>query len=114
MSIITQIADALAYLHRQEPPIIHRDIKPANIRITADDHVFLVDFGLVKVYDHKLRTTIGARAVTPGYSPPEQYGQGNTDARTDVYALAATLYTMLTGMNHKRAYSALWKTRCSR
>jgi eukaryotic-like serine/threonine-protein kinase len=97
LPIITQVADALTYLHRQNPPIIHRDIKPANIRLTADGQVFLVDFGLVKVYDQRLRTTIGARAVTPGYSPPEQYGQGNTDARTDVYALAATLYTMLTG-----------------
>lgn len=97
LAIITQVADALAYLHQQNPPIIHRDIKPANIRITPDGRVFLVDFGLVKVYDQQLRTTIGARAVTPGYSPPEQYGQGNTDARTDLYALAATLYKMLTG-----------------
>lgn len=97
LAIITQVADALAYLHQQNPPIIHRDIKPANIRIAPDGRVFLVDFGLVKVYDQQLRTTIGARAVTPGYSPPEQYGQGNTDARTDLYALAATLYKMLTG-----------------
>lgn len=97
LPIITQVADALAYLHKQEPPIIHRDIKPANIRINAEGHVFLVDFGLAKVFDQHLRTTIGARAVTPGFSPPEQYGQGNTDARTDVYALAATLYTLLTG-----------------
>ena len=95
--IITQVADALAYLHQQEPPIIHRDIKPANIRINAEGHVFLVDFGLAKVFDQHLRTTIGARAVTTGFSPPEQYGQGNTDARTDVYALAATLYMLLTG-----------------
>ena len=97
LSITIQVANALAYLHQQNPPIIHRDIKPANIRITPDGKVFLVDFGLVKIYDQTLRTTIGARAVTPGYSPPEQYGQGATDTRTDVYALAATLYTMLTG-----------------
>jgi serine/threonine protein kinase len=78
--------------------VIHRDIKPANIRIRPDGKAFLVDFGLVKVYDPHLRTTVGARAVTPGYSPPEQYGRGNTDSRTDVYALAATLYTLLTGL----------------
>jgi serine/threonine-protein kinase len=95
---IGQIAGALAYLHEQKPPIIHRDIKPANIRITEDGKAFLVDFGLVKVYDPHLRTTLGARAVTPGYSPPEQYGQGNTDARTDIYALGATLYHLLTGL----------------
>jgi len=95
---VTQIAGALNYLHGQNPPVIHRDIKPANIRVRPDGKAFLVDFGLVKVYDPHLRTTIGARAVTPGYSPPEQYGRGNTDSRTDVYALAATLYTLLTGM----------------
>jgi serine/threonine protein kinase len=95
---ISQIADALTYLHHQNPPVIHRDIKPANIRVRSDGKAFLVDFGLVKVYDPHLRTTIGARAVTPGYSPPEQYGRGNTDPRTDVYALAATLYTLLTGL----------------
>ncbi len=95
---IGQIANALAYLHAQNPPVIHRDIKPANIRITPEGKAVLVDFGLVKVYDPHLRTTVGARAVTPGYSPPEQYGQGNTDARTDIYALGATLYTLLTGV----------------
>ena len=94
---IGQIADALTYLHDRSQPIIHRDIKPANIRITPQGQAILVDFGLVKVYDEHLKTTMGARAVTPGYSPPEQYGQGNTDARTDIYALSATLYTLLTG-----------------
>ena len=57
----------------------------------------LVDFGIAKVYDSQLQTTAGARAVTPGYSPLEQYGQGTTDARTDIYALGATLYHLLTG-----------------
>ncbi|HSQ17203.1 MAG TPA: protein kinase [Anaerolineales bacterium] len=92
-----QIAGALEYLHAQPSPIIHRDIKPANIRIRLDGSAVLGDFGLVKVYDARLRTTIGARAVTPGYAPPEQYGQGTTDPRTDLYALGATLYTLLTG-----------------
>jgi serine/threonine protein kinase len=94
---ILQIAGALEYLHSQPSPIIHRDIKPANIRIRPDGSAVLVDFGLVKVYDSRLRTTIGARAVTPGYAPPEQYGQGTTDPRTDIYALGATLYSLLTG-----------------
>lgn len=94
---ISQIADALTYLHTQTPPIIHRDIKPANIRVTPEGNVYLVDFGLAKAYDPHRRTTVAARAVTPGYSPPEQYGQGNTDERTDQYALAATLYALLTG-----------------
>jgi serine/threonine protein kinase len=92
---ILQVADALAYLHSQKPPIIHRDLKPENIIITPAGKAMLVDFGVAKVYDPTLKTTIGARAVTPGFSPPEQYGQGTTDARSDIYALGATLYTLL-------------------
>jgi serine/threonine protein kinase len=92
-----KVCEALTYAHEQNPPIIHRDIKPANIRLTPNGEVVLVDFGLVKVYTGSHKTTQGARAVTPGYSPPEQYGHGTTDARTDVYALAATLYALLTG-----------------
>ncbi|OQY24816.1 MAG: hypothetical protein B6I35_00730 [Anaerolineaceae bacterium 4572_32.2] len=94
---IVQICDALEYLHSQIPPIIHRDVKPANIKITSQGRPMLVDFGIAKIYDPILRTTAGARAVTPGYSPPEQYGRGHTDNRSDIYALGATLYALLTG-----------------
>lgn len=94
---ITQICDALTYLHSQPAPVIHRDIKPSNIKIRPDGRAVLVDFGIAKVYDPHLATTIGAKAVTPGYSPPEQYGGGITDARSDIYALGATLYHLLTG-----------------
>ena len=93
----SQVCDALAYLHGQEPPVIHRDIKPANIRISHDGRAILVDFGISKLFEHGSRTTVGARAFTPGYSPPEQYGDGSTDARSDLYALGATLYHLLTG-----------------
>jgi eukaryotic-like serine/threonine-protein kinase len=91
-----QICEALSYLHQHQPPIIHRDIKPANIRITPRGQAVLVDFGVAKVYTPSGHTTIGARAVTPGFSPPEQYGRGDTDARSDIYALGATLYFLLT------------------
>ncbi len=94
---LAQICEALTYLHAQNPPIIHRDIKPQNIIITPQNRAMLVDFGVAKVYDPKLKTTLGARAVTPGYAPIEQYGQGTTDARTDLYALGATAYALLTG-----------------
>jgi Tol biopolymer transport system component/predicted Ser/Thr protein kinase len=93
---IHQVCDALSYLHRQNPPIIHRDVKPRNIIITPSGQAMLVDFGIAKLYDPQLKTTIGARAVTPGYSPNEQYGLGITDAASDIYALGATLYTLLT------------------
>ncbi|MBN2550017.1 MAG: LysM peptidoglycan-binding domain-containing protein [Anaerolineales bacterium] len=95
---IGQVCEALSYLHSQNPPVIHRDIKPTNIRITPNGSAMLVDFGIAKVFDPNLRTTLGARAVTPGYSPTEQYlSHGVTDARTDIYALGATTYTLLTG-----------------
>lgn len=94
---ISRVCNALAYLHSQSPPIIHRDIKPANIKIQPDSRAMLVDFGISKLHDPHLATTIGAKAVTPGYSPPEQYGDGTTDARSDFYASGATLYHLLTG-----------------
>lgn len=94
---IQQVLDALQYLHSRRPPVIHRDLKPANIRITPEGKAVLVDFGIAKFYDPALRTTLGARAVTPGFSPFEQYGQKPTDARTDLYAVGATLYALLTG-----------------
>ncbi len=93
---INQICDALSYLHNQNPPIVHRDVKPANIRITPDGNAMLVDFGIAKAYSISSKTTKGARAVMPGFSPLEQYGHGRTDARSDVYALGATMYTLLT------------------
>jgi serine/threonine protein kinase len=96
---LEQVCDAVAYLHNQPSPIIHRDIKPANIKVRPDGRAMLVDFGIAKVYNPQFATTIGARAVTPGYSPPEQYGAGTTDARSDVYALGATLYHLLTGQH---------------
>ncbi len=91
------ICDALAYLHSRFPPIIHRDIKPGNIKITPEGNIFLVDFGLAKIMLGDQATSTGARAMTPGYSPAEQYGSAPTDARSDIYALGATLYAALTG-----------------
>ncbi|HCB01244.1 MAG TPA: hypothetical protein DEP19_02580 [Anaerolineae bacterium] len=93
------MCDALAYLHTRKPPILHRDIKPGNVKITPDGHIYLVDFGLAKVYQSASQaTTTGARAMTPGYSPPEQYGTARTDPRTDIYSLGATLYAALSGV----------------
>jgi serine/threonine protein kinase len=91
------ICDALAYMHSRDPVVLHRDIKPANVRITPRGEVYLVDFGLAKIIHGDQTTTTGARAMTMGFSPPEQYGAARTDARTDIYSLGATLYTALTG-----------------
>jgi len=91
------LGSALTYLHTRPQPIIHRDIKPANVKVQPDGTLFLVDFGIAKIFEHdQAATTTGARGLTPGYSPPEQYGGARTDARSDQYALAATLYSLMT------------------
>lgn len=92
------MCDALTFLHTRKPSILHRDIKPGNVKITPEGSIFLVDFGLAKLVQGPQATTTGARAMTPGYSPPEQYGTARTDPRTDIYSLGATLYAALTGM----------------
>lgn len=92
-----QLGGALDYLHSQNPPVIHRDIKPANIKITPEGQLLLVDFGISKSTDPSQMTAAGAVGYTPGYAPPEQYGTARTGPYSDQYALAATLYMLLTG-----------------
>lgn len=90
------LCDALMYMHSRKPQVLHRDIKPGNVKITPHGQIYLVDFGLAKVVQGHQATTTGARAMTPGYSPPEQYGTARTDHRTDIYSVGATLYSALT------------------
>lgn len=94
-----QLADALAYLHGQNPPILHRDIKPSNLKYTPGGILKLVDFGLVKILvSDEVTVTIVQGKGTAVYTPLEQYGGdvGHTDARSDIYAFGATLYHLLT------------------
>jgi eukaryotic-like serine/threonine-protein kinase len=95
----SQLADALTYLHSQEPPILHRDIKPSNLKLTPSGLLKLVDFGLVKILasDEMTITVLQGRG-TALYTPLEQYGgdAGHTDARSDIYAFGTTLYHLLT------------------
>ncbi len=99
-----QLASALDYLHNMNPPVIYRDMKPSNVMIKPEGGVKLIDFGTAKEYiieNNADTTALGTR----GYAAPEQFGdsQGrgiyNTDARTDIYNLGATLYHIVTGMN---------------
>lgn len=95
----SQLADALAYLHRQDPPILHRDIKPGNLKLTPSGLLKLVDFGLVKLLaSEEMTVTILQGRGTALYTPLEQYGgdTGHTNVRSDIYAFGSTLYHLLT------------------
>lgn len=97
LAFMRPVVEAVGYLHQQQPPVVHRDIKPANIIVSMEKgEVKLVDFGLAKKYVEE-KTTNVFRYGTPGYAAAEQYVQG-TNPRTDIYALAATLYTLLSGV----------------
>ncbi len=91
-----QLCSVLAYLHSQDPIIIYRDMKPANVMaVKESDEIKLIDFGIARLYKPgKKKDTI--HFGTDGYAPPEQYGEKQTDARADVYALGATLHHLLT------------------
>src|SRR6266545_7208605 len=118
-----QLCDVLAYLHSQQPPIVYRDLKPANVMVVSsiDDgatgrwgdgatdpvalsphrpvtpsQIVLIDFGIARFYRPGLSADTAVYG-TIGYAPPEQYGKGQTDVRTDIYALGVLLHQMLTG-----------------
>ena len=94
-----QLADALNYLHQQDPPIIHRDIKPSNIKITPSGLIKLVDFGLVKILaPNEVTITIIQGQGTALYTPLEQYGgdDAHTDIHADIFSFGAMLYHLLT------------------
>ena len=92
-----QLCDALAYLHAQKPPIIYRDMKPANIMLKPEGNIKIIDFGIAREYKEQSladTTVLG----TKGYAPPEQYS-GQTDARSDIFALGMTMHHLLTGID---------------
>jgi serine/threonine protein kinase len=92
-----QLCEVLAYLHSQQPPIVHRDLKPENILLDDSDRVMLIDFGIAKESSPSSMTRLLARAASYGFSPPEQVMGTGTDLRSDIYALGATVYMLLTG-----------------
>lgn len=94
-----QLCDVLGYLHSRNPAIIYRDMKPANIMLKPDGNVTLIDFGTAREYK-EMNLADTTCLGTVGYAAPEQFGgMGQTDARTDIYCLGATLYHLVTGMN---------------
>ncbi|MDI1241530.1 MAG: protein kinase [bacterium] len=99
-----QLLDALSYLHSHEPPIIHRDIKPQNLKLTDENHIVLLDFGLSKTSTGLTNLSSGTGSTgsvvgyTPHYAPMEQIRGIGTSSRSDLYSLSATLYQLMTNM----------------
>lgn len=100
-----QLLDALSYLHSHEPPIIHRDIKPQNLKLTDENHVILLDFGLSKNTAAQTKPDSSGSSsgssgsvvgYTPHYAPMEQIRGIGTSPRSDIYSLSATIYQLLT------------------
>jgi eukaryotic-like serine/threonine-protein kinase len=96
LDIALQLCNVLSYLHSRQPPIIFRDLKPSNVMLTADGHVYLIDFGIARHFKPgQVKDTIAFGS--PGYAAPEQYGKAQTTPQSDIYSLGATLHQLLTG-----------------
>jgi serine/threonine protein kinase len=93
VAIAIQILETLEYLHNLTPPVIYRDLKPSNVMITPAGLAKLIDFGIARHFAPLSNATM---IGTQGYAPPEQY-RGKVDARSDLYALGATMHQALSG-----------------
>jgi len=94
----TELCDVLSYLHTHQPPIIFRDLKPANVMIGDNGHIYLIDFGIARIFKPgKQHDTVALGS--PGYAAPEQYGKAQSSPRSDIYSLGALLHHLLTGLD---------------
>jgi serine/threonine protein kinase/lipoprotein NlpI len=93
-----QICDVLSYLHNHQPPIIFRDLKPSNVMMSENGHIYLIDFGIARVFKPgQSHDTVALGS--PGYAAPEQYGKAQSTPRSDIYSLGALLHFLLTGVD---------------
>jgi tetratricopeptide (TPR) repeat protein/tRNA A-37 threonylcarbamoyl transferase component Bud32 len=93
-----QLCDVLSYLHNHQPPIIFRDLKPSNVMISESGHVYLIDFGIARIFKPgQSHDTVALGS--PGFAAPEQYGKAQSTPRSDIYSLGALLHCLLTGVD---------------
>ena len=91
-----QLCKVLDYLHKLQPPVIFRDLKPSNVMLTHEGHLYLIDFGIARIFKPgQAKDTKAYGSI--GYSAPEQFDREQTTAQADVYSLGITLHEMLSG-----------------
>jgi serine/threonine protein kinase len=96
LQLAIQLTNVLGYLHARQPPIVFRDLKPGNVMLTPDGRVYLIDFGIARLFKPgQAKDTIAFGS--PGYAAPEQYGKAQTTPRSDVFSLGALLHHMISG-----------------
>ncbi|MEW6724110.1 MAG: serine/threonine-protein kinase [Bacillota bacterium] len=100
-----QIADVMAYLHDQDPPLVHRDLKPANLLVDVKGRVKLVDFGIAARVSLR-RSGKVIHGYTENMAAPEQVAGRLVDQRSDIFSFGATLYYMFTGEAPPRDYAS--------
>ncbi|HLV98788.1 MAG TPA: protein kinase [Ktedonobacterales bacterium] len=98
LHLAIKLCEVLEYLHTRTPPIIFRDLKPGNVMLTPDDNVYLIDFGIARLFKPGQQKDTMAFG-SPGYAAPEQYGKAQTTPRSDVFSLGALLHHLLTGVD---------------
>jgi eukaryotic-like serine/threonine-protein kinase len=96
LQIGLHLCSVLEYLHNRQPPIIFRDLKPSNVMRTPEGQLYLIDFGIARIFKHG-QTRDTTALGSPGYAAPEQYGRAQSTLRNDIYSLGATLYHLLSG-----------------
>ncbi len=101
LQISIQLCTVLSYLHTQQPPIIFRDLKPTNIMRTADGHIYLIDFGIARLFKPGQAKDTSSYA-SMGYASPEQYGKSQTTQQSDIYSLGVVIHQLLTGYHPSR------------
>ncbi|GHO44877.1 protein kinase domain-containing protein [Ktedonospora formicarum] len=98
LQIGIQLCSVLGYLHTRQPPIIFRDLKPSNIMRTPDGQVYLIDFGIARLFKQG-QTKDTVALGSPGFAAPEQYGKKQSSPQTDVYSLGATMHYLISGQD---------------